>query len=61
MDDADIADITDFRAVGSGTASAAPEPSGGCGAGSGGQTYRDEITGAALDSELVASARAEEI
>eukprot|EP00969_Alexandrium_andersonii_P295242 13051410-Alexandrium_andersonii.AAC.1 len=61
MDDADIADIADFRAAGSDAASAALEPSGGCRAGSGGQTYRDDVTGAALDSELVASARAEEI
>eukprot|EP00969_Alexandrium_andersonii_P145019 6412252-Alexandrium_andersonii.AAC.1 len=43
------------------TASAVPEPSGGCRAGPGGQAYRDDIAGAALDPELVASARAEEI
>eukprot|EP00969_Alexandrium_andersonii_P073502 3242351-Alexandrium_andersonii.AAC.1 len=61
MDDAGIADITNFRAMDSDTASAVPGLSGGRRAGSGGQTYRGDITGAALDSELVASARAEEI
>eukprot|EP00969_Alexandrium_andersonii_P113520 5017483-Alexandrium_andersonii.AAC.1 len=61
MDDADTADITNFRAMASDSASAVPELSCGCRAGSGGQTYRDDVTGAALDLELVASARAEEI
>eukprot|EP00969_Alexandrium_andersonii_P321503 14205440-Alexandrium_andersonii.AAC.1 len=37
------------------------ECSDGCRAGPGGQTYRDDITGAVLDPELVASARSEEI
>eukprot|EP00969_Alexandrium_andersonii_P216948 9582602-Alexandrium_andersonii.AAC.1 len=43
------------------TASAVPEFSGGCRAGSGGQAHRGDITGAALDPELVASARSGEI
>eukprot|EP00969_Alexandrium_andersonii_P189636 8378817-Alexandrium_andersonii.AAC.1 len=43
------------------TASAVPECSGGCRAEPGGQTHRGDITGAALDPELVASARSEEI
>eukprot|EP00969_Alexandrium_andersonii_P092917 4101526-Alexandrium_andersonii.AAC.1 len=47
--------------MGSDTASAVPEFSGGRGAGFGGQTYRDDITGAALDPELAAPARSEEI
>eukprot|EP00969_Alexandrium_andersonii_P226024 9981508-Alexandrium_andersonii.AAC.1 len=55
MGDADIADTTNFRAMDSDTVSAVPELSGGRRAGSGGQTYRDDIMGAALDPELVAS------
>eukprot|EP00969_Alexandrium_andersonii_P243114 10738948-Alexandrium_andersonii.AAC.1 len=43
------------------TASAVPECSGDRRTGPGGQTYRDDIAGAALDPELVASARAEGI
>eukprot|EP00969_Alexandrium_andersonii_P318311 14060428-Alexandrium_andersonii.AAC.1 len=39
LDDADIADITNFQATGSDTASATPECSGGRRAGPGGQTY----------------------
>eukprot|EP00969_Alexandrium_andersonii_P190131 8400883-Alexandrium_andersonii.AAC.1 len=61
MDGASIEDITNFQAANSDAASAMPEFSGGRMAGPGGQTYRDDITGAALDLELVASARAEEI
>eukprot|EP00969_Alexandrium_andersonii_P230482 10178259-Alexandrium_andersonii.AAC.1 len=61
MGDADIADITNFRAVDSDTAFAVPGFPGGRGAGSGGQTYRGDITGAALGPELVASARSEDI
>eukprot|EP00969_Alexandrium_andersonii_P181961 8040843-Alexandrium_andersonii.AAC.1 len=61
MGDADIADITNFRAIYSDTASAVLECSDGCRAGSGRQTCRGDITGAALDPELVASARSEEI
>eukprot|EP00969_Alexandrium_andersonii_P356419 15446505-Alexandrium_andersonii.AAC.1 len=60
MDDADIADITDFRALDPDAASAVPECSGGRRAEPGGQSYRDDITGAALDPELVSSARSEE-
>eukprot|EP00969_Alexandrium_andersonii_P071516 3156963-Alexandrium_andersonii.AAC.1 len=52
VDDADIADSTNFRAVDSDTASAAPECSGDRRAGSGVQTYRGDIAGAALDPEL---------
>eukprot|EP00969_Alexandrium_andersonii_P028377 1238775-Alexandrium_andersonii.AAC.1 len=61
MDDADITDIADFRAVDAATASAVSECSDGRRAGPGGQPYRDDITGAALDPELVAAARSEEI
>eukprot|EP00969_Alexandrium_andersonii_P007962 347094-Alexandrium_andersonii.AAC.1 len=42
MDDADFADITNFRSMDSDTASAVPECSGDCRAGPGGQTYRDD-------------------
>eukprot|EP00969_Alexandrium_andersonii_P281093 12428177-Alexandrium_andersonii.AAC.1 len=52
MGDASIADITNFRAADSDTASAVLEPSGGRRAGPGGQTFRDDITGAVLDPEL---------
>eukprot|EP00969_Alexandrium_andersonii_P319981 14137511-Alexandrium_andersonii.AAC.1 len=47
--------------MGSDAASAAPECSGDRRAGPSGQTYRGDITGAALGPELVASARFEEI
>eukprot|EP00969_Alexandrium_andersonii_P093145 4112528-Alexandrium_andersonii.AAC.1 len=60
MDDADIEDITDFRAAEEPPALAMSECSDDRQAGSNGQPYRDDITGAVLDSELVAAARSEE-
>eukprot|EP00969_Alexandrium_andersonii_P340232 15039438-Alexandrium_andersonii.AAC.1 len=61
MNDADISDITYFRALDSDAASAEPESSGVRGARLGGQTYRGDISGAVLDPGLVESARSEEI
>eukprot|EP00969_Alexandrium_andersonii_P255936 11314351-Alexandrium_andersonii.AAC.1 len=61
MDDADIGDISDFRAAEEPPASSVSEYSGGRRAESGGQPYRDDVTGAVLDSELAAAARAVEI
>eukprot|EP00969_Alexandrium_andersonii_P048927 2146094-Alexandrium_andersonii.AAC.1 len=60
MDDAGITDPTDFHAVEETPASAVSGGSGDRRAGSGGQPCRDDITGAVLDSELVAAARSEE-
>eukprot|EP00969_Alexandrium_andersonii_P254794 11262398-Alexandrium_andersonii.AAC.1 len=60
MDDADIEDITDFRAVEEPPASSMSECSDDRRAGPGGQPYGDDITGVVLDLELVAAARAEE-
>eukprot|EP00969_Alexandrium_andersonii_P002345 102231-Alexandrium_andersonii.AAC.1 len=61
MDDADIVDVANFRAMDSDFASAVPESSGDRRAGPGGQAHRDDITEAALGPELVASARSGEI
>eukprot|EP00969_Alexandrium_andersonii_P056711 2500435-Alexandrium_andersonii.AAC.1 len=61
MGDAGIEDLTDSRPVDEPPASAASGCSGDRRAGSGGQPYRDDVTGAVLDSELVAAARTEEI
>eukprot|EP00969_Alexandrium_andersonii_P098384 4342305-Alexandrium_andersonii.AAC.1 len=60
MDDADIADLTDFRALGVTPASAGSERSDGRRAGQGGQPRRDDVAGAVLGPELVAAARSEE-
>eukprot|EP00969_Alexandrium_andersonii_P295708 13071210-Alexandrium_andersonii.AAC.1 len=59
--DADITDIADFRAADAAVASAVSECSDGRIAGLGGQPYRDDITGAVLDPELVAAASYEDI
>eukprot|EP00969_Alexandrium_andersonii_P030314 1322286-Alexandrium_andersonii.AAC.1 len=60
MDDADVEDITDFRAVEEPPASAMFECSGDRRAESGGRPCCD-VVGAVLGSELAAVARAEEI
>eukprot|EP00969_Alexandrium_andersonii_P178267 7882460-Alexandrium_andersonii.AAC.1 len=46
MDDADVPDLADFRALEEPPASAVPGCSGDLRAGSGGQPYRDDIAGA---------------
>eukprot|EP00969_Alexandrium_andersonii_P199062 8790611-Alexandrium_andersonii.AAC.1 len=63
MDDADIADVSDFGAL-AGVEPGGPawsEGSDGRGAESGAQQFRDDITGAVLPPELAAAAQSEEI
>eukprot|EP00969_Alexandrium_andersonii_P017182 751992-Alexandrium_andersonii.AAC.1 len=52
VDDADIADLADFRAAEATPASVGSECSDGRRAGPGGQPYRGDIAGAVLDPEL---------
>eukprot|EP00969_Alexandrium_andersonii_P256629 11345389-Alexandrium_andersonii.AAC.1 len=61
MGDADITDIADFRAADAAAAFVVSECSDCRRAGPGGQLHRGDIAGAALDPELVAAARSEEI
>eukprot|EP00969_Alexandrium_andersonii_P151023 6677536-Alexandrium_andersonii.AAC.1 len=63
MGDARIVDVADFGAPADGNSGgpAWSEFSGGRGAGSGPQHFRDDITGAALSLELVSAACSEEI
>eukprot|EP00969_Alexandrium_andersonii_P203783 9004353-Alexandrium_andersonii.AAC.1 len=61
LDDADITDIADFRAADATPDAAVSERSDVRRTGTGMQPYRDDITGAVLDPELVAAARSEEI
>eukprot|EP00969_Alexandrium_andersonii_P248304 10972323-Alexandrium_andersonii.AAC.1 len=61
LEDADVTDIADFRAADATPVSAVSERSDARRTGTGAQAYRDDVTGAVLDPELVAAARSEEI